>query len=213
MQGKSTLRPRSSKRSTKGLLRLGDQAAGEGVDEGGSLSPSPLKRARIEARALRAVKRAKLADDEPTSASSIEDNAASESMTEWPSPLPLLEPGNIARRNAPILSIISELLPSYEAQGSGDTWTCPFDGCLHNVYGASTDSSQRLIKEHYHTHAVQSQAQLDLIYNEERPYLPVGNLIKKIQEMATQQKHASTPYGLNGNGFAMAKSKAIERAW
>lgn len=211
MQGISTLRPRSSKRSTKGILRLGDRAVGENVDARVSPSPSPLKRARIVARALRAVKRAKLAGDEPDSASFIEDNDESESKTELL--LPFLEPGGTARRNDPILSIVSELLPSYEAQGPGDVWTCPFDGCSHKVYGASTESSQRLIREHYHTHAVQSQAQLDLIYKEKRPYLPVSNLIKKIREMATQRKHASPPDSLSGDGFVKAKAKPIERVW
>lgn len=89
-----------------------------------------------------------------------------------------------------MLDVVSEPMPSFEPTGPGDTWTCGFDGCNHKVYGASTPESRELIKEHYRQHAHDSQAQIDLVYKEERPYLPVGNLVKKIREMAAQQKVA-----------------------
>lgn len=97
-------------------------------------------------------------------------------------------PSTIPQSNGPTLDLVTEPLPSFEPTGPGDTWTCGFDGCNHKVYGTSTPASREMIKEHYHQHAQDSQAAIDLVYKEERPYLPVGNLVKKIREMAAQQK-------------------------
>ena len=86
------------------------------------------------------------------------------------------------------VDILSTLLPTFEANQPGDVWSCSFDGCVHRIFGASTEQSKALIEEHYKFHAQDSQAQLDLVYQEERPYLPVGNLIKKIRDIAAHQK-------------------------
>jgi len=89
------------------------------------------------------------------------------------------------------IRIVDEPLPSYLAEGPDGIWRCSFDGCSKVVYGVTDtgggdddDGPKQLINEHYRKHAFQSQAKLDLIYKEERPYLPVGNLVKRIRELA-----------------------------
>lgn len=214
-RGKSTLRPRSSKHSAKGMLRL-QAAAVEETDSRQARSPSPLKRNHAEERMVRSRKRAKLAEAQAamlTSGHEVEEAEEEDEEEEQEAEngsiqtlLPFADSNHDPRKSELVIEFVDELLPSYEAQEPGDKWTCRFDGCNHSVYGASTDSSRRLIKEHYHSHALQSQAQLDLICQEERPYLPVNNLIKKIREMAAQ---ATKP----ANCSEKAAPKPIQRRY
>lgn len=64
-------------------------------------------------------------------------------------------------------------IPQSEANRPGDVWQCTFDGCCHEVYGATTDIGGVLIKEHYRNHYFEKQTQLDLVMKEERPHFPV----------------------------------------
>ena len=63
-------------------------------------------------------------------------------------------------------------LPSYyEPRGPGDTWTCPYDGCLHQVWAARDSSSVDMITDHFvKTHASNAE---DLINQESRPWVSV----------------------------------------
>ncbi|MCJ1403731.1 hypothetical protein MMC11_006954 [Xylographa trunciseda] len=63
-------------------------------------------------------------------------------------------------------------LPSYyEPRGPGDTWTCPYDGCVHQVWAARDPSSVDMIKDHFvKTHAGNAE---DLINQESRPWVSV----------------------------------------
>ena len=72
-----------------------------------------------------------------------------------------------------VVEITQHALPSYEPQGPGDTWICPFDGCNYRVYNVTKPESREIIKSHFGTHSEQAQEKLDLIYKESRPYLPV----------------------------------------
>jgi hypothetical protein len=64
--------------------------------------------------------------------------------------------------------IISEPIFSTRATGSGDVWTCPREGCMHKVYGASENAA--LIKEHHLDH----DEIFSLVRSEEnRTHLPV----------------------------------------
>ncbi|QDS77446.1 hypothetical protein FKW77_006836 [Venturia effusa] len=78
--------------------------------------------------------------------------------------------------------IVSEPIFTTRAQEPGDVWTCPREGCLHKVYGAS--DNRELIKEHHLEH--------DEIFNlvkseENRTHLPVSALLKRIRQMAESQ--------------------------
>jgi len=160
-------------------------------------------KAAVDRRAKRLTKRQKL-----------EEQTQKEAMIEVPFeqqteaggaaiPLPLeVTPVTSAPRARPRpqkkpthqVHIIKEALPSFLATGEDGVWRCSFDGCSHTVYGATEDNedSKLLIQEHYKKHAIESQAKLDLIYKEERPYLPVGNLVKRIRELAAAKQATET---------------------
>ncbi|MCJ1431310.1 hypothetical protein MMC27_000661 [Xylographa pallens] len=69
-------------------------------------------------------------------------------------------------------TITGDPLPSYyEPRGPGDTWTCPYDGCVHQVWDARASSSVDMIKDHFvKTHAGNAE---DLINQESRPWVSV----------------------------------------
>jgi len=128
-------------------------------------------------------------------------------------------PGPRSRQKKPVqhMRIVDEPLPSYLAEGPDGVWRCSFDGCSKVIYGVTDDGDgddepKQLIKEHYRKHAFESQAKLDLIYKEERPYLPVGNLVKRIRELAAAKGAADATAkpvanGSNGtNGYAAYKA-------
>lgn len=152
---------------------------------------SPLKRKSTSQQNERALRRQKR---ELQTHDSVDDDDAITSDRK----IPLLSMPRSSKpsKTDPVPYIKEEPLPSYKPQGPGDTWTCTFDGCIHRIYGATAPASRELIKEHYRGHAVSAQAQMDLVYKEERPYLPVGNLIQKIRAMAAQR-----------NGTALAKQE------
>ena len=64
-------------------------------------------------------------------------------------------------------------LPSYyEPHGPGDTWQCPYDGCVYKVWDARKPASVEMIKKHFvTTHASNAE---DLIYQESKPWVSVG---------------------------------------
>ncbi|KAA6408652.1 MAG: hypothetical protein FRX48_07734 [Lasallia pustulata] len=89
------------------------------------------------------------------------------------------------------VKITQHAMPSYKSQGPCDTWVCQFDGCNYKVYDATKPESREIIKSHFGTHPEQAQEKLDLIYKESRPYLPVNNLIQRIQAISAAHRDAS----------------------
>ncbi|MCJ1376958.1 hypothetical protein MMC17_000048 [Xylographa soralifera] len=77
-------------------------------------------------------------------------------------------------------------LPSYyEPRGPGDTWTCPYDGCVHQVWAARDSSSVDMIKDHFvKTHAGNAE---DLINQESRPWVSVDHLLERVKGIASLQ--------------------------
>lgn len=63
-------------------------------------------------------------------------------------------------------------LPSYyEPRGPGDTWTCPYDGCLYQVWDARDTFSIDMIKDHFvDIHASNAES---LVNQESRPWASV----------------------------------------
>ncbi|KAL9131829.1 MAG: hypothetical protein Q9217_000356 [Psora testacea] len=82
------------------------------------------------------------------------------------------------------LKMVEYEVPSMEPQGPGDLWTCTFEGCFHRIYEASTTTSKMRIRDHFKTHKCQAQEKIDLALNESRPYLPVHNLVRRLQAFA-----------------------------
>ncbi|KAF1996792.1 hypothetical protein P154DRAFT_579572 [Amniculicola lignicola CBS 123094] len=85
-------------------------------------------------------------------------------------------------------SIISTPLPTYTANGPGDSWICSFDGCKRKIYGASSETGRELITEHLGDHERGREKVVGIVLGEEqRLRLPVNNLIKRIREMTEAQ--------------------------
>lgn len=212
-KGKSSLRPSTAALSIKGAGRR--QSAMDDVDItmtdvgiDSTLSPTPSapnlarinkRKAAAARRAERAAKRKKLDDEthheETTIVVSTPDPADS-GTAEIPLPLAHSPKAPRTKQKKPVehIRIIDEPLPSYLAEGPDGVWRCPFDGCSQTIYGVKeegADEPKQLIKEHYRRHALESQEKLDLIYKEERPYLPVSNLVRRIREMAAAKNLAS----------------------
>ena len=161
------------------------------------------RKAAADRRAERLTKRQKL-DDQTQKQQIIEvplDPRSEAGAAEIPLPLktsPTKPASRIRSRPqkkpAHQVHIIEQALPSFLATEANGVWRCSFDGCTHTVYGVTEENedAKLLIKEHYKKHAIESQAKLDLIYKEERPYLPVNNLVKRIRELAAAKQAADT---------------------
>lgn len=226
-KGKSTLRPQSGVLTIKNAKRRrsldeeqdyaeNDTMAGTAdVTANGDVnitSESPLAKRRGRPRRLDRAARNQILQQQdvgqpPSPVPDESDTVASER------PVPLLRrrPAKAPKPKA-VVHIVETPLPSYEPQGPGDTWTCTFDGCSHRVYAASEADSRELIKEHFRGHALGAQAQIDLVYKEERPYLPIGNLIKKIRDMAAIERGIEAAgAGASGDGQAGWPSPVVRK--
>lgn len=100
------------------------------------------------------------------------------------------------------LAVIST--PSHDitaANAPGDQFICPHPGCNHVVYSASSKIGQELISEHLADH---DETMLLVVNEKNLTNLPVGNLIRRIREMAAF-----------GEGFGMeglAGREVVQRA-
>lgn len=89
------------------------------------------------------------------------------------------------------IKVIKYDIPSNRPQGPGDLWTCTFKACGHRVHEGSTANGMERIKAHFETHTRQAQEKIDLAYKESRPYLPVENLVRRIQALAPEPDSAA----------------------
>lgn len=96
----------------------------------------------------------------------------------------LISPPPLSSLESTVLTLHST--PSHDtcANSPGDQYSCPHPGCNRVVYGASSELGQQLISEHLADH----DEKLRLVVNEKNlTNLPVGNLIRRIREMAAFQ--------------------------
>ncbi|KAF2646356.1 hypothetical protein P280DRAFT_440325 [Massarina eburnea CBS 473.64] len=126
--------------------------------------------------------------ESPSSSSEDDEDDAAEA------PLPLRYRAHNPKTNEPLPKsnivppIVSSPLPTYEANGPRDSWTCTIDGCSHRIYGASKKIGRQLITEHLEDHEKGRDAVVGiLLREEERLRLPVNNLLKKIRDMSEAQ--------------------------
>lgn len=216
-KGRSTLRPSSKKHKGPSRSRTDDEELEDTTTvQTPTTTPSiPLKRkgpAIAGGRSMRARHTAPSEDEDidVSFTTTIEPDPVTEARSPDTTPsgntiilrLPFkTNPRPQQKRpTSPSIRLCTTKVPSYEATHPGDIWSCPFDGCTTRIYAASTPDSRQLIKDHYQVHAFDAQAQIDLIQAEERPYLPVGNLINKIREMAARREEKGAPLGAVGRG-------------
>ncbi|KAL9599753.1 MAG: hypothetical protein Q9219_003636 [cf. Caloplaca sp. 3 TL-2023] len=91
------------------------------------------------------------------------------------------------------VKMVSYDIPTDQPQGPGDLWTCNFENCNKRVHESSKPKGKAQIKEHFREHARQAQEKIDLALAESRPYLPVGNLVRRIQEAQVKLPNHLTP--------------------
>ncbi|KAL8675016.1 MAG: hypothetical protein Q9168_000611 [Polycauliona sp. 1 TL-2023] len=84
-------------------------------------------------------------------------------------------------------------IPSDQPQGPGDLWTCQFENCNQRVHEASRPKGKALIKTHFQEHARRAQEKIDLALAESRPYLPVSNLVRRIQQVQNSAPPFASP--------------------
>lgn len=212
-KGKSTLRPKSKKHKGPSSDRSSAETETPTLVPKQTI-PAKRKNAGHADRSTRS-RHAEAQDEEQIY---MPDPKATQSELESV-PLPLMPEamnGRIkalrhARPGSPPVRFRTTAMPSYDATLPGDIWTCPFNGCTCKVYAASTAESRQIIKEHFQFHAFDAQAQLDLVYAEERPYLPVGRLVEKIRVMAAKRDAdaaKSGGAGAVGNGSGRGATTA-----
>jgi hypothetical protein len=195
----SVLRPKSSKFSGKGKsVKRGkgkgkapstNITSGEEDEDGQDQDAGSDDEAPIDTptQALSPGKRKLDADDllaamnprKRAASTTAEQDATSESEDlETPTePLPLQWRSRNATSKSSLTivpPVISTPLPTFTANGPGDSWICTFDGCSQKVYGASTELGRGLIEEHMQDHARGRQREVALVLKEEqRLRLPV----------------------------------------
>ncbi|KAF2838128.1 hypothetical protein M501DRAFT_1017154 [Patellaria atrata CBS 101060] len=90
---------------------------------------------------------------------------------------------------APVIPILltTPLRPT-TSNAPGDVWVCTEDGCVHKVYGASTDEGKRLVREHgeWHEDRERGDGRIELVRREagQVGVLGVSHLLKRIREMS-----------------------------
>ncbi|KAJ4355583.1 uncharacterized protein N0V89_003603 [Didymosphaeria variabile] len=150
-----------------------------------ALSPSREKRKFIdtsddvEEKGRRKRAASSSVSSEPIPSSSDSDAQAAENEV----PLPLRNRSNSKPSGSQTKSnletpIISTPLPTYEANGPRDSWTCTFDGCNQRIYGASKPIGRQLITEHLEDHAKNRQQVVGVVWRENQKLaLPVKLVI------------------------------------
>ena len=86
-------------------------------------------------------------------------------------------------------TLVAESAPDFTPNMPGDVWACPWDGCLHKVYSASSDQSQDLMRSHYQQHT-KGDERLDLVRKEAGMNLPVGYVINLPLEQLEAPRHS-----------------------
>ena len=102
-------------------------------------------------------------------------------------------------------------LPTMIPQGPGDLWSCEFEGCMKRVYEGSTDEGKKKIKQHFKDHEVSAKEKIDLVRSERRPYLPVDNLVRRLQVFAPGTAPVAPPRTLPEKAAAANPDKVFPK--
>ncbi|KAI9875870.1 MAG: hypothetical protein M1830_007860 [Pleopsidium flavum] len=160
---KSLLRPKSTKYANKGAgkcVSIGITDHDEDSDNQGSATVDlPLQRNKVTFRNTTAARDVK-------AELGLGDNSLLEPTFSGSEVLPKTQ-------NTRAFTILEQPLPSTSPQGPGDTWTCTVDGCIYKVYQARKAKSQQMIKDHLKGHNFKARDKLNLVFEEERPHLPI----------------------------------------
>ena len=189
---KSILQPKSNKRTKKGIgkgrstVNRVDEAENEDEDTVPSHAEQPqptsplaeaMKRgpSRINQRKL-LKPTATLHDTQQSSPPLSISSASSSSMT---------SATDLQNKNPPDyrLSGAPSSVPPLKFKEQ-ELWRCSFDDCTFAVSNEFTVQGKADIHDHFQTHSDQAPGMIDLVLREARPYLPVSNLVRRLQMFA-----------------------------
>ena len=71
-----------------------------------------------------------------------------------------------------------------QPQPPKERWKCSFDHCTFTIPNESSEQGKTDIQNHFETHTDQAPGMIDLVLQEARPYLPVDNLVRRLQMFA-----------------------------
>lgn len=210
---KGGLRPKGSGKGTgkKGKSYTGPaNRAAMDIDETSEAStPRKRKNAFKEGNLPKRTRSLALSSDATTPQSQeqeSEDYQAEDSEDELQRDHTLTSLPSHASHETPILSLFSTPSHDQAANAPGDQYNCPHSDCNHIVYAASTELGQELISEHLAEH----DEKMRLVVNEKNlTNLPVGNLIRRIREMAAFGE--GDGFGMEGLG-SLAGNQMVQRA-
>ncbi|KAL8874443.1 MAG: hypothetical protein Q9174_000236 [Haloplaca sp. 1 TL-2023] len=197
--------PSTPKPASKEVLE-GETSADESYDSDGKMIQAGTKRkSKSILRPKGSKVSKKVAKRRQSLAAAVdqseEDAAGSDIDTEQPEVSPLAA---VTQRELPYrryqppakaaeVKMVAYDLPSGKPQGPGDLWTCTFENCNHRVHQGSKPKGKAQIKAHFHEHARSAQERIDLALLESRPYLPVSNLVRRIQLAQSNVKNLAQP--------------------
>lgn len=81
------------------------------------------------------------------------------------------------------LDLESTVLPSSAPQGPNGLWTCHKEACGHTISNADEPDGRAKVQSHFLWHADEIAARENLVIEEQRPYLPIGNLLDKLRRL------------------------------
>ena len=76
-----------------------------------------------------------------------------------------------------------DLGQSEEPNGPDGLWFCERDGCTTVIHKADEEEGRSRVREHFLWHADEIEKRYNLVKSAERPYLPVGNLLKHFEKV------------------------------
>lgn len=97
-----------------------------------------------------------------------------------------------------------------EPNGPDGLWSCEREGCTTVIRRADEEEGRSQVRKHFLWHADEIEKRYNLVKSAERPYLPVGNLLKHFEKvggtMLAKQKRATEK-----DGYGITIPKPIKR--
>lgn len=149
-------------------------------------------------------KRRKLNDDNRLSVSFAKNS---------PTPEPeIYEPEESSEEGGKYEYVLEEidLGQTEEPNGPDGLWSCEREGCTTVIPKADEEEGRTQVRKHFLWHADEIEKRYNLVKSAERPYLPVGNLLKHFEKvggtvMAKQER------GAEKDGHSITIPKPIKR--
>lgn len=98
-----------------------------------------------------------------------------------------------------------------EPNGPDGLWSCEREGCTTVIRRADEEEGRNQVRRHFLWHADEIEKRYNLVKSAERPYLPVGNLLKHFEKVGGTVL-AKQERGAEKDGHGITIPKPIKRA-